>query len=552
MSYELKYLKYKNKYLKLKNIQLGGSLASDTASAAGTTIHDSKKTEATLKYNNGEYIEAIKLYEEACLLLTDYKTNEENKKKYSICKSNMAECCLKISDYNNAYMFATQSILVDPLYKKPYQKRARACIELSRFNKALLDLNELDKTKEILTFIERCTSSLESLFNDIFIDTNCKTLCSQNSRLVLYVINTYKFKISNVISMEHFQLLFELIKQKYSYVGIVEGPLISNLIRSIIPDSLVVDIESRIIRLIHELFPVCEDPIIMLNYLLNNIKPVKLEAIRNRQYGYNFPRLTKFYEDIIRYARGKHVLELGTGNGFFAFQLLAGGAGFVETHEINPDSCEKCLPLFRLFIENQCKTLDVRQLRIINDDISLLENRFTIDSCECVTMFNVLHYMSPTQIKNTLFKISQVLTQSGRLFVNFDSPIASPAIFEKYKENKQNKVPFPGFLKYHLHKKTKIISSIVNANIHTDHPANITDIGDNLEYGYHGLDIDTIQSLLAEFSLIIVTGHITDSVGTCHPIEKMNDTWIEKFITQFPGSQSLRICLEIKKSDILL
>ncbi len=563
------------------------------------------KREALEFYKQKNYIQAIKLYNRASkIIYSDTHISPD----YFICKQNIAMCFNLLKEYNCTILVASQAILIDNLKYKIFNTRGIAYEFLGRLECALKDFKQLilllklekdkekdeEKIKEIDKNIELINKKIGNL--NLLLQLPCDEKRFYDSSIYL----EYMYSFLDIDSYDKKTNDYKIVKDSFEkfkkdYLSMTPGKkmLITkkhNIIKKYadkfkkneICDISSYDLEilnninindldmyvddkelfinyvkGLINKFIQNLFPICPNHKKMLEYLIKSFDNTNLlvPSEPNRQYGYNQTRLTPFLEDIIKYARNKNVLELGAGSGFLSILLLAGGAEHVEAYDISRLAIIQSNENVEKFINETGCGIDKRRLISTESDISVIRGdgeSFAQPNYNCITLLNVIHYMSPSQIENTFRKISLCLTNNGVLFLNFDLPTVNKSIingyFEEYIKQKELGNPYPGFLRTIQSKDSDQISVAMDNNPkHNPTVVNSNSDGSIKERGYNAIDIDTIQRILGEYSMIIIDGHVEDSSLNSYPLKELNDNFLKCYVSTFPLNTSLRLCLKVQK-----
>jgi SAM-dependent methyltransferase len=280
-------------------------------------------------------------------------------------------------------------------------------------------------------------------------------------------------------------------------------------------------------------------------------------------YGFSFPGISKFDAEILTYIRerfdqlnegvmdGKYkrprVLDGGAGYGFLSWKLIASGANLVAI-ELQQNAAKKMQQAgihAKPFLGSgeQLKDVfrpirgDVSQSRILFPDVS----HTAAPKFDVVVLRNVLHVMTPSQIKATLRGVSQVLAPGGRVFISanalstFKQEVSLGSeernaadrarLVAAFYQNKRESKEFPGYLEKVTEFELKF-SREISARI-----TGIRHLGDeNVDLGealpsergiavgqkltktkaLHVFDPDVICKLLDTYGIKVVSARLSD------------------------------------------
>ena len=129
------------------------------------------KALGTGKFKEKKYEEAIKYYDAAAdaIYSADGDTSSDPTRLsyYVVCKSNAAQCCINLNDFEGAIGYASSAILKDPTNAKALYRRGTSFMATTRFDSAIDDLRSCialpldpgtkrDVEKELKNAINKC------------------------------------------------------------------------------------------------------------------------------------------------------------------------------------------------------------------------------------------------------------------------------------------------------------------------------------------------------------------------------------------------------------
>ncbi|KAL4435733.1 hypothetical protein ABPG74_018284 [Tetrahymena malaccensis] len=98
------------------------------------------KEKANKYFYDQQFDDAIEYYYQALRYCPQSET-----KQCSVLNSNLAICYLKKNDYETVIQYSSESIKLDPKFKKPYLNRITAYEKTEKLEEAIEDLKELEK-----------------------------------------------------------------------------------------------------------------------------------------------------------------------------------------------------------------------------------------------------------------------------------------------------------------------------------------------------------------------------------------------------------------------
>ena len=151
---------------------------------------------------------------------------------------------------------------------------------------------------------------------------------------------------------------------------------------------------------------------------------------------------------VLKESVGKDVLEIGPGYGLFSMYLCFNAAS-IHLLEVSTDCTD--------YLEHQLRTnarpWTQSNVTVENADVTSAECTISTAKYDAIPIFNVLHYMTPTNAKITLEKAKEGLKdQNARIFVIMDvvTTFGLSKVIEHYLEAESDGLHFPGFLRYYF------------------------------------------------------------------------------------------------------
>ena len=129
------------------------------------------KALGTEKFKEKKYEEAIKYYDAAADVIYsadgDTSSDPTRLSYYVVCKSNAAQCCINLNDFEGAIGYASCAILKDPTNAKALYRRGTSFMALFRYDSAIDDLRSCialtldpstkrDVEKELKSAVNKC------------------------------------------------------------------------------------------------------------------------------------------------------------------------------------------------------------------------------------------------------------------------------------------------------------------------------------------------------------------------------------------------------------
>ncbi len=158
--------------------------------------------------------------------------------------------------------------------------------------------------------------------------------------------------------------------------------------------------------------------------------------------GYNFNKLTETHQRFLAHVTGKDVLEIGAGQGFFTGKIsaVAKNVHAVELSKTAGRLIVQTTKNYKKYIKESAQAkISVSLGNILNDKI-------TLSTYDAIAIFNVLHYMTPTDAANTLKRCQARLNNDGLIYIMMNAPGSHLQTFLQYKKAKKNGLTYPGYI----------------------------------------------------------------------------------------------------------
>jgi DnaJ family protein C protein 7 len=111
------------------------------------------KEEANSKFGSGHYREARDLYDKAISILLHEGTEAESRELLATLYSNRAAAHLVLKDFPLAERDASHAIAMDPTYVKAYLRKARAFVQMGKFEEAVSSLQHKSTSRNANTAV---------------------------------------------------------------------------------------------------------------------------------------------------------------------------------------------------------------------------------------------------------------------------------------------------------------------------------------------------------------------------------------------------------------